>query len=101
MSSAADRGEDVRPPMARAVRRPAGREIGVPFAATSRWLRGRIIERLRAAGDEWVTMGEPIGTHDLTAVTTALVVLADEGLVELDGLEADAAAGRRARLPLR
>jgi A/G-specific adenine glycosylase len=68
----------------------------LPFAQTSRWLRGRILDRLRDAnGATWTPFGDPIGEHDAAAVNVALVAMARDGLVELDA--ADAA---RARLPL-
>jgi A/G-specific adenine glycosylase len=63
------------------------------FEASSRWLRGRILDRLRdGAGDGWVTFDTAIGEHALPAVATALAALAAEGMI---ALEAD-----RARLPL-
>jgi A/G-specific adenine glycosylase len=72
------------------------RRPGVRFAVTSRWLRGRILDRLRDANDgTWTVLGDAIGEHDRAAVTTALAAMARDGLVELDS--ADAA---RARLPL-
>jgi A/G-specific adenine glycosylase len=56
-----------------------------PFPATTRWLRGRIVDRLRAtAGDGWAVIEAPIGAHDDAAVRVALDGLAGEGLVELD-----------------
>ena len=40
-----------------------------PFPETTRWLRGRIVDRLRAArGDGWAVIDAPIGTHDHEAV---------------------------------
>lgn len=70
-----------------------------PFPATRRWLRGRLIDRLRAApGDGWVAIEGPIGTHDPDAVASALDALAREGLVELD--RGPQTGARRARLPL-
>jgi A/G-specific adenine glycosylase len=66
------------------------------FPATRRWLRGRIVDRLRTA-DGWVTFDAPIGEHDANAVVDALRRLAADGLVEL---EPDlAGAPKRARLP--
>jgi A/G-specific adenine glycosylase len=63
------------------------------FETTSRWLRGRIIDRLRDAPDgAWVTFDRSIGGHDRAAVTKAVARLAAEGQIE--------AAGRRARLAL-
>lgn len=59
----------------------------VPFTSTTRWLRGRILDRLRAAeGSAWTTLAEPIGDHDPDAVHGALAALARDGLVELDAV---------------
>jgi A/G-specific adenine glycosylase len=64
------------------------------FASTNRWLRGRIVDRLRAADDgAWVAVDAPIGEHDAIGVDRALRALARDGLVELDAADA-----RRARL---
>jgi A/G-specific adenine glycosylase len=72
------------------------RERAAPFSSSSRWLRGRILDRLREAdGSEWLELDAPVGDHDREAVARALGVLAAEGLVELDP---DSAF--RARLPL-
>ncbi|MBI3748471.1 MAG: A/G-specific adenine glycosylase [Chloroflexi bacterium] len=82
--------------IARAVR-PATPPVA--FAATSRWLRGRIVDRLRAAPDgEWTTIHAPVGEHDEAAVRAALTALAVEGLIELDQRTTSAGRGRRARL---
>jgi A/G-specific adenine glycosylase len=55
-----------------------------PFPATTRWLRGRIIDRLRAASDDaWTALDEPIGDHPLDRVHAAAEALANEGLVEI------------------
>jgi len=65
--------------------RPAARETAAPFTSTSRWLRGRIVERLRGVPNgEWVDVAGPIGDHDRAAVDEALAALARDGLVELD-----------------
>jgi len=79
-------------------RRPArsgsARSIG-RFEQTSRWLRGRILDRLRDAGDEaWVVLTGPLGDHDLDAIQVALQAMAREGLTELGPAPATA------RLPL-
>jgi A/G-specific adenine glycosylase len=81
---------------------PRPRVAPRPFPATSRWLRGRIVERLRAApAGMWTTIDGPIGEHDRPAVTAALVALAREGLVELDpAVGGDGPAGRQARLSM-
>ena len=77
------------PPVART--RPDRR-----FETTSRWLRGRILEQLRAAADGvWTTIPGPLGTHDADAVGDALAALARDGLVELDAVDPQIA-----RLPL-
>jgi A/G-specific adenine glycosylase len=85
-------------PRSRAVRvtRPAA-STGSParvrrpepaFQATARWLRGRIVARLRDAPDgAWLTFDDPIGQHGQPAVRAALEGLARDGLVELDGPE--------------
>ena len=75
------------------------RDTPVPFASTTRWLRGRIVDLLRAAtGDGWIVIEGSIGSHGNTAVASAIEALADEGLVELDG--AHRGGNRRVRLPV-
>jgi A/G-specific adenine glycosylase len=67
-----------------------------PFATTSRWLRGRILDQLRSAADgSWTAIADPLGPHDAEAIGAALAVLAREGLVELDPI-----VPRSARLAL-
>ena len=69
--------------------RPAPR-----FESTTRWLRGRIVDRLRDAVDgAWVRVDGAIGAHDETAVRRALEALAADGLVERHPAD-----GRMARL---
>jgi A/G-specific adenine glycosylase len=66
------------------------------FALTSRWLRGRILDRLRIAGDDgWTLFAESIGEHAPARVLAALVAMAADGLVELHAVDP-----ARARLPL-
>ena len=78
--------------------RDPARRASPAFPTTSRWLRGRIMDRLRAAPDgEWVELTDPIGAHDADAVATASRALAREGLVELDA----SATTLQARLPIR
>lgn len=70
------------------------------FSSTNRWLRGRILDRLRAAPDgEWVPLDAAIGTHDLGRVRAAADAMAFDGVLEL-GPVADPPATLRARLPL-
>jgi A/G-specific adenine glycosylase len=60
------------------------RESGAPFHATSRWLRGRILDELRdAPADAWARVDAPLGDHDAVAVETAVRGLVREGLAEL------------------
>jgi A/G-specific adenine glycosylase len=80
------------------------------FRQTTRWLRGRILDRLRdAPGDAWTTFSEPIGDHDSNAVRSSLRALQRDGLLELhdpkagppDGSPAgEPARDPRARLPI-
>jgi A/G-specific adenine glycosylase len=77
-------------------RRRSARERAAPFSSSSRWLRGRIMDRLREAdGPAWLELSVPIGEHDRVAVEATLGLLAAEGLVERHP-EFDL----RARLPL-
>jgi A/G-specific adenine glycosylase len=58
------------------------------FATTSRWLRGRILDRLRDLDDgAWLGFGSGIGTHDADAVASALAALQRDGLAELRGTD--------------
>jgi A/G-specific adenine glycosylase len=86
--AATERGQESDRPAP--ARRSASTE---PFQRSSRWLRGRILERLRVV-DDWLTFDEPIGDHDAAAVRLALTRLANEGLVELEP-----SGATRARLP--
>ena len=72
------------------------RAPAIRFDATTRWLRGRIVDRLRgAAGSDWSLVAGPIGDHDAAAIRSALAALARDGLVELDPTDPE-----RARLAL-
>ena len=67
-----------------------------PFTTTSRWLRGRLLDRLREArGDAWTVVGAPLGVFDEASIAGALRRLAADGLVELHPSEP-----RTARLPI-
>ena len=87
------------------------RERPAAFTTTRRWLRGRILDRLReTAGEGWATFDGPIGEHDRAAVAATLRILATEGMVELDerparvagsGDEGPGTVVLRARLPAR
>ena len=68
----------------------------VPFASTRRWLRGRLLDRVRdAPEDGWAVIEGSVGRHDAAAVERALVALATDGLIERDATDP-----RRCRLPL-
>jgi A/G-specific adenine glycosylase len=74
------------------------RRTPTPFPSTSRWLRGRILDRLRGAPDGvWVELDGAIGTHDADAVARAGRALASEGLLEVAVDDPDRL---RARLPV-
>jgi A/G-specific adenine glycosylase len=67
------------------------------FTRTRRWLRGRIVDRLRDAPDGgWTIFDDPIGSHDVAAVRDALLGLEREGLIELRAVDRPAL---EARLP--
>jgi A/G-specific adenine glycosylase len=81
-----------------AVARPPrqARAPTVPFEATTRWLRGRIVDRLCSAPPGTsLTFDGPLGLHAPAAVSAALTALAADGLVELDGAGAARLAGER------
>jgi A/G-specific adenine glycosylase len=55
------------------------------FVSTNRWLRGRILDRLRAVADDgWLAVDSSIGSHDADRVRAAARAMAAEGLIELD-----------------
>ena len=66
--------------------RPRGPRPGTPgpaFASTNRWLRGRILDRLRdVPGAAWGTVSGPVGSHDEDAVQGALSTMEAEGLIQ-------------------
>jgi A/G-specific adenine glycosylase len=69
----------------------------IPFERTNRWLRGRILDRLRDAdGQTWTVLADPIGVHGAGAVAAALTGLTADGLIELE----PGVAPPRARLPV-
>jgi A/G-specific adenine glycosylase len=96
---AAERAPMGEPTPRQAARPRANGERPLPFERSSRWLRGRILDRLREVeGSGWATFDGPLGSHDRSAVLATVRILAREGLAELDR---DAApAPLRARLPL-
>jgi A/G-specific adenine glycosylase len=63
----------------------------IRFELTNRWLRGRILDRLREAPDgAWVEFDGAIGTHAEATVAAAVAQLGAEGMIE--------SMGNRARL---
>lgn len=71
----------------------------VRFPATTRWLRGRILDRLRAAPDgEWTAIEGPLGQHAAEAIARAVERMAADGVLEVAGT--DAAGAPIARLPV-
>jgi A/G-specific adenine glycosylase len=87
---------DREPPAVRTT--GTARGPAIPFPSTTRWLRGRILDRLRAVDDaSWVTLEGAIGAHGPERVRSAATALARDGMLELEERE-DATI--RARLPL-
>ena len=87
-------GDDTGAASTRAAIAPArpSRAPAIPFPATTRWLRGRIVDRLRTAtGTSWSTVEAPIGDHGTVAIRAALAALARDGVVELDATDPDRA----------
>ena len=86
------------PRISRAGARARAAETPAPFHTTRRWLRGRILDRLRAASDgAWTTFDDqPLGGHGPSDVRVALEALARDGLIELDGVEPDMVKARLA-----
>lgn len=73
-----------RPQSARAAPASASRaKPSVRFESTTRWLRGRILDRLRDSPD-WVIFDDTIGSHDRASVEASLSRLSIEGMIELD-----------------
>jgi A/G-specific adenine glycosylase len=81
------------------VERPGHRRVSPSapaFRSTARWLRGRLVDRLRDADDgTWVRLAESVGDHDEDAVARAVESLHREGF-----LERHAEDPRLVRLPL-
>lgn len=68
-----------------AVKVPAKGRSGpsIPFEATSRWLRGRIVAELRVLeGDGWTRLPASMGQHGREEIETAVAGLERDGLVE-------------------
>jgi A/G-specific adenine glycosylase len=60
------------------------RARGVPFPATTRWLRGRLVAALTATpAGTWVPLPERLGHHDAEAIGAAARGLEREGFLDL------------------
>jgi A/G-specific adenine glycosylase len=81
-ASAARKGALTEPSPVHAARE--GRAApGAAFQTTARWLRGRILDRLRdAPGDAWTRVDEVIGGHGRPRIEIELDRLVSEGLAE-------------------
>jgi len=67
------------------LRRSGDRPAAPRFPSTSRWLRGRLLDRLRDGhGDGWLRIEPRIGEHGPAAIEVALAALVADGLVEQD-----------------
>lgn len=56
---------------------------GIPFEQTTRWLRGRIVDRLRALDEgAWSHLPEAIGVHGQAEIAAAVSGLERDGLLE-------------------
>jgi A/G-specific adenine glycosylase len=63
--------------------------VAVPFPATTRWLRGRLLGRVTAApAGTWVELPDRLGQHDSDAIAAAAQHLELEGFIEVRGVEA-------------
>lgn len=63
--------------------RPRAGKREPAFASTSRWLRGRILDRLRdVPGAAWGTVSGPVGSHDEDAIQGALSTMEADGLIQ-------------------
>ena len=57
---------------------------GMPFPATSRWLRGRLVAALTATpAGTWMRLPDRLGDHDTDAISAAARGLEREGFLEL------------------
>ena len=76
---------------------PRSARPAAAFSSTTRWLRGRILDRLRLAPDgDWVELDGPIGQHGTPKIRRAATAMAVDGVIEL----APGDGTLRARLPL-
>ena len=74
--------------------RPPAQRSAPRFETTTRWLRGRIVDRLCSLPPGTsATFEGALGEHSPSAVSAALAALAADGLVELDAAGAACLAG--------
>ena len=65
--------------------KPPRKAPSARFESTNRWLRGRILDRLRDTPDSaWVRFDTAIGSHPVAAIIAALAALATEGMIDRD-----------------
>jgi A/G-specific adenine glycosylase len=63
---------------------PSHSRESVPFPATTRWLRGRIVASLANAPEgAWIPLPDRLGDHDDAAIGTAALRLEGEGFLDL------------------
>jgi A/G-specific adenine glycosylase len=99
-TAAKGQGIDPTPGARPAAGKRSVREKAAPFTSTNRWLRGRIMDRLRSAPNgEWVALDAEIGSHDQARVRAAAAAMAADGVLELGPVDG-ARAKLTARLPL-
>jgi A/G-specific adenine glycosylase len=61
----------------------------VPFPATTRWLRGRLVAMINdVSPDTWVALPDRMGHHETDAITTAARGLERDGFIDLRSGEA-------------
>jgi A/G-specific adenine glycosylase len=62
---------------------PTPRRSSIPFEQSSRWLRGRIVERLRDEDEgAWTALPDAVGSHRRRAIDEAVAALQRDGLLE-------------------
>lgn len=64
------------------------RAPSVHFPATRRWLRGRLVQLLTAAGGDWVVLPDKLGSHGADAIGQAIKALVREGFAEAEAGQA-------------
>jgi A/G-specific adenine glycosylase len=84
--ASADRAEGIAPDRARSAtsKRVSSGSAAMPFERTTRWLRGRIVARLRDVEDgAWTQLPDSMGEHGPDQVAAAVAALRRDDLLEL------------------